>query len=108
MLRGGTEGNARLTGLTGVVLLILLSVEGVTLVDLRRLLSVHVFVGLLLILPIALKLASTGYRLVRYYTRARGRAVAALARPRALVPEEVHQPFTLLVDLRALCLRQTS
>jgi hypothetical protein len=70
MLRGGTEGNARLTGLTGLVLLVLLLVEGVTLVDLRRLLPVHIFVGLLLIPPIALKLASTGYRLLRYYTRA--------------------------------------
>jgi hypothetical protein len=29
----------------------------------------HIFIGLLLIPPIALKLASTGYRFVRYYTR---------------------------------------
>jgi hypothetical protein len=70
LLRGGTEGNARLTGLTGVVLLVLLAIEGVTILDIRPLLSVHVFVGLLLIPPVALKLASAGYRLVRYYTRA--------------------------------------
>jgi hypothetical protein len=70
LLRGGTEGNARLTGLTGLALLVLLAVEGVTILDIRPLLSVHVFVGLLLIPPVALKLASTGYRLVRYYTRA--------------------------------------
>jgi hypothetical protein len=70
LLRGGTEGNARLTGLTGLVLLVLLAVEGVTILDIRPLLSVHVFVGLLLIPPVALKLASTGYRLTRYYTRA--------------------------------------
>lgn len=70
LLRGGTEGNARLTGLTGLVLLVLLAVEGVTILDIRPLLSVHVFVGLLLIPPVLLKLASTGYRLVRYYTRA--------------------------------------
>jgi hypothetical protein len=70
LLRGGTEGNARLTALTGLVLLVLLAVEGVTILDLRQLLSVHVFVGLLLIPPVALKLAATGYRLVRYYTRA--------------------------------------
>jgi hypothetical protein len=50
------------------VLLALLAVEGITLVSLGPLLSVHVFVGMLLIPPIALKLASTGYRFLRYYT----------------------------------------
>jgi hypothetical protein len=69
-LRGGSEGNARLTATTGIVLLALLAVEGVTILDIRPLLSVHVFVGLLLIPPVALKLAVTGYRLVRYYARA--------------------------------------
>jgi len=70
LLRGGTEGNARLTGMTGLVLLVLLEVEGVTILAIRPLLSVHVFVGLLLIPPVALKLAATGYRLLRYYTHA--------------------------------------
>jgi hypothetical protein len=70
LLRGGSEGNARLTGMTGLVLLVLLAVEGVTILDIRPLLSVHVFVGLLLIPPIALKLAVTGYRLLRYYAHA--------------------------------------
>ena len=70
LLRGGTEGNARLTGMTGLVLLVLLAVEGVTILAIRPLLSVHVFVGLLLIPPVALKLAATGYRLLRYYTHA--------------------------------------
>jgi hypothetical protein len=70
LLRGGTEGNARLTATTGVVLLALLAAEGVTILDIRPLLSVHVFVGLMLIPPVALKLAATGYRLLRYYARA--------------------------------------
>jgi hypothetical protein len=70
LLRGGSEGNARLTGMTGLVLLVLLAVEGVTILSIRQLLSVHVFVGLLLIPPVALKLAVTGYRFQRYYTRA--------------------------------------
>jgi hypothetical protein len=69
-LRGGSEGNARLTATTGLVLLALLAVEGVTILDIRPLLSVHMFVGLLLIPPVALKLAVTGYRFVRYYARA--------------------------------------
>jgi hypothetical protein len=70
LLRGGTEGNARLTATTGVVLLALLTAEGVTILDIRPLLSVHVFVGLMLIPPVALKLAATGYRFLRYYARA--------------------------------------
>lgn len=64
-----TAGNERLTGATAGVLLVLLAVEGATIVALRPLLSVHVFVGVLLIPPIVLKLASTGYRFMRYYTR---------------------------------------
>jgi len=48
----------------------LLAVEGVTILTIRPLLTVHVFVGLLLIPPVALKLAATGYRLLRYYARA--------------------------------------
>ena len=64
----GAEGNARLTATTAVVLLLLLATEGVTILFLRPLLSVHVFVGMLLIPPVALKLASTGWRFLRYYT----------------------------------------
>lgn len=64
---GGPEGNERLTATSGFVLLLLLAVEGATLA-LRSLLSVHIFVGLLLIPPVAVKLASTGWRFVRYYS----------------------------------------
>jgi hypothetical protein len=70
-LRGGAEGNERLTAATGVALLVLLAVEGVTILFLRPLLPVHVFVGMLLIPPVALKVGSTGYRFVRYYQRRR-------------------------------------
>jgi hypothetical protein len=65
---GGTNGNERLTAQNGAVLLVLLAVIGVTLLQLRQLLWVHLFVGMLLIGPVALKLASTGYRFIRYYT----------------------------------------
>jgi hypothetical protein len=53
--------------MTGVVLIVLLAVEGVTVLFMHPLLSTHVFVGMLLVPPVALKLASTGYRFVRYY-----------------------------------------
>lgn len=46
----------------------LLAVIGVTILRLRPLISVHLFVGLVLIPVVCLKLASTGYRFVRYYT----------------------------------------
>jgi hypothetical protein len=64
----GTLRNERLTATTAVVLIALLLVEGVTILFLRPLLPVHIFVGMLLIPPVALKLATTGYRFVRYYT----------------------------------------
>jgi len=65
---GGSEGNERLTAGAAALLFVLLAVEGVTIVFLRRLFPVHVFVGMLLIPPVALKLGSTGWRMVGYYT----------------------------------------
>jgi hypothetical protein len=65
---GGTVGNERLTAATGLLLVTLLAVIGVTILRLRPLISVHLFVGLVLIPVVCLKLASTGYRFVRYYT----------------------------------------
>jgi hypothetical protein len=65
---GGAEGNQELTAIIGVVLTVLLLVLGVTILRIRQLISVHLFVGLLLIGPVGAKLASTGYRFVRYYT----------------------------------------
>lgn len=64
---GGPAGNARLTAWTGLVLLVLLAVEGVTLIDVRGLITWHVVVGALLVPPALLKTATTGWRMVRYY-----------------------------------------
>jgi hypothetical protein len=64
---GGTEGNSRLTGVTAAVLLVLLAVEGLTLLSLQTFLSWHIFIGMLLVPIVGLKLATTGYRFVRYY-----------------------------------------
>jgi hypothetical protein len=65
----GPPGNERLTTSTGLVLLVLLAVETLTTLSLRSYLPVHIFLGLLLLPPVALKLASTGWRFIRYYTR---------------------------------------
>jgi hypothetical protein len=65
----GPSGNQRLTTSTGLVLLVLLAVETLTTLSLLSYLPVHIFLGLLLLPPVALKLASTGWRFIRYYTR---------------------------------------
>ena len=67
---GGTAGNRLLTSATALVLAALLAAEGVTILWLGDLRTEHMFLGLVLIGPVALKLASTGYRFARYYTRA--------------------------------------
>jgi hypothetical protein len=69
---GSTLGNERLTALSGATLIALLALLGVTIIDLRPLLWLHLFVGLLLIGPVALKLGSTGYRFMRYYAGSPG------------------------------------
>jgi hypothetical protein len=63
----GVEGNARLTGSNSALLVALLAVEGITILSIRSLLGPHVFVGMLLIPPVALKTGSTLYRFLRYY-----------------------------------------
>lgn len=63
----GVEGNRRLTAGLGVVLLLLLAVEGGTIPFLGSLEVVHVVVGLVLIPIVLMKLGSTFYRFARYY-----------------------------------------
>ena len=65
---GGAEGNERLTAITGAVLLVLLAVEGYTIPRIGRLLTLHVFLGMLLLGPVTLKAGSVLYRFARYYT----------------------------------------
>ena len=67
----GVDGNERLTAATAVALILLLAAEGVTILLLRPLFSAHVFIGMLLIPPVALKLGSTGWRFFRYYRGSR-------------------------------------
>ncbi|HEY5261404.1 MAG TPA: hypothetical protein VIJ33_04785 [Solirubrobacteraceae bacterium] len=95
---GGTAGNERLTAATGIILILLLATIGVTIVRIGSLLWVHLFVGLVLIPVVLLKLGSTGYRFVRYYTsnpvyRERGAPPLAL---RLLGPIVVATSFAVL------------
>jgi hypothetical protein len=66
---GGSDANEQLTAVVATVLVVGLAVEGATLLNLRSLLTVHAFVGMLLIPVVVLKLASTGWRMLRYYRR---------------------------------------
>ncbi len=68
---GGVTGNETLTRSTAALLTVLLVAEGATVLDVGGMLSVHMFIGLVLIPPVLLKLASASYRMVRYYTGAR-------------------------------------
>ena len=54
--------NARLTAANAAVLLVLLAAEGVTILRVRALLTPHVFIGVVLIPPVLLKMASTSWR----------------------------------------------
>ena len=67
LLPGGSAGNEQLTAVVAAVLVVLLGVEGATLLGIEQLLTVHVFVGVLLLPVVGLKLASTGWRMARYY-----------------------------------------
>ena len=62
------QANARLTGLTGIVVLVLLLAELATVVlGARSVLTLHVAIGLILVPPVLVKLASTTWRMVNYY-----------------------------------------
>lgn len=63
----GVEANARLTASTGGILFVLLAAEGATILRVRGLLGAHVFLGMMLVPPVALKIGTTGYRFARYY-----------------------------------------
>ena len=104
LLAGATDGNERLTVQAGAVLFVLLAVLGVTIVRIGQLTWLHLFLGLLLIGPLALKLASTGYRFARYYTgappyRRKGPPPAAL---RVMAPLLVLDTLVIFVSGVAL------
>jgi len=79
--RAGVEANARLTAMTGIVLLILFIAEIATVLMGARSVTLHVTLGLLLVPPVLLKVASTTWRMTAYY---RGNAAYREKGPPAL------------------------
>lgn len=65
---GGPAGNARLTAWTGLVLLVLILAEMLTVLDVHGLITWHIVLGTLLVPVALLKTASTSWRIGRYYT----------------------------------------
>jgi hypothetical protein len=61
--------NERLTALAGGLLFALLAAVAVTTLSMPGFLPEHYIVGLLLVPLVVLKMATTGYRFARYYTR---------------------------------------
>ncbi|MFL6240276.1 MAG: hypothetical protein ACJ735_12375 [Actinomycetes bacterium] len=64
---GGPAGNARLTAWVGTALLVVFLLEGVTLLSLHNMLTLHIVVGTALVPLVFLKTLTTGWRIVRYY-----------------------------------------
>jgi membrane protein DedA with SNARE-associated domain len=64
----GASANERLTGLAAAILFILLAAEGATIPKIGSFIALHVIIGLILIPPVLVKLGSTSWRFMRYYT----------------------------------------
>jgi hypothetical protein len=65
---GGPAGNARLTAWLGLIFLVLAIVECVTALGVRQLMTAHILVGAAMLPVVLAKTATTGWRIVRYYT----------------------------------------
>lgn len=68
LIGGGTDGNEQLTATLGALLLVLFAALGITIVLIGQLMWWHLFIGVVVVGPVMVKLASTGYRFARYYT----------------------------------------
>ncbi|MDQ2741077.1 MAG: hypothetical protein M3Z66_02075 [Chloroflexota bacterium] len=92
-------GNLQLTAVSGLLLLILLAVAYVTGTFFGPLRGAHFFVGFALIPPLALKLASTGWRFVHYYV---GAARYRAAGPPWPLPRLLAPPLVLVTIVAIL------
>jgi membrane protein DedA with SNARE-associated domain len=63
----GVEANGRLTAMLGALLLVLLAIEGLTILRITPLLTIHVVIGMVLVPVILLKIGSTTWRFAKYY-----------------------------------------
>lgn len=97
-LQASPGGNQRLTAMTGAVLLVLFVAECLTLLNIGNYLTLHVFLGMLLLGPVCLKIGSTLWRFTRYYT---GSAAYVRRGPPAPL-QRVTGPFVMLTTVAVL------
>ena len=84
--------------MTGAVLLVLFVAECLTLLNIGNLLTLHVFLGMLLLGPVGLKIGSTLWRFTRYYA---GSAAYVRRGPPAPL-QRVTGPFVILTTVAVL------
>ena len=96
--RADPAGNERLTAMTGAVLLVLFAAECLTLLNIGHLLTLHVFLGMLLLGPVGLKIGSTLWRFTRYYTGSAGYVRRGPPPPL----QRVTGPFVILTTVAVL------
>jgi hypothetical protein len=96
--RADPAGNERLTAMTGAVLLVLFVAECLTLLNIGNLLTLHVFLGMLLLGPVGLKIGSTLWRFTRYYA---GSAAYVRRGPPAPL-QRATGPFVILTTVAVL------
>ncbi|MGA9775301.1 MAG: hypothetical protein WBU92_05205 [Candidatus Dormiibacterota bacterium] len=104
LLDEGPRANERLTASLAVVLLVLLALEGATLLVMRQAVALHIFLGMVLVAVVAIKTGSTTYRFARFYMGSepyRRRGPPALI-PRLLGPVVVVLTAALLATGVAL------
>src|ERR1017187_5342730 len=96
--RAATAGNERLTAMTVAVLLVLFVAECLPLLNIGNLLTLHVFLGMLLLGPAGLKIGSTLWRFTRYYTGSAGYVRKGPPGPL----QRVTGPFVILTTVAVL------
>ena len=94
----GVVANARLTASLGTMLVVLFAAEGITLLNLTGWLPWHAGIGVAAAVVVAVKLCSTGYRMLRYYGRS-GRYIAS-GPPHPLM--RVLAPFLVLLTIAVI------
>lgn len=92
---GGPRGNRQLTALLGALLLAGILAELATLfLGLQRTLPWHIALGVALVPIVLLKLAATGWRMLRYYTHAPAYRAEGPPRPAQSPAPRVRRPRT--------------
>jgi hypothetical protein len=89
------EANARLTASTAAALLVLLAAEGFTILGVGRLLTPHVFIGMLLVPLVLLKVGSTLWKFGKYYLG----SPAYRQKGPPLLPLRLLGPFVIVLTL---------